>query len=135
MILTSFQDTTRKKLDHICHDLAYKSIQWFGTPGGSNYTVIMMIIKQKDYTFNERLARVWGTYCEYQLNYDYILVFKDGLRDSDECIEQLEFCLKHLKSQPDCRYSIINQGDPETDRPIDELSDIDESEEEEEQVE
>lgn len=67
--------------------MAYRSIQWFGTPGGSTYTVIMMIVKQKDYTFNDRLTRVWGTYCEYQLNYDYILVFKDGLREGEECIE------------------------------------------------
>ena len=87
MILAAFQDETRKKLNHICHDLAYRSIQWFGTPGGSTYTVIMMIVKQKDYTFNDRLTRVWGTYCEYQLNYDYILVFKDGLREGEECIE------------------------------------------------
>ena len=49
--------------------------------------MIMMIVKQKDYIFNDRLARVWGTYCEYQLNYDYILVFKDGLREGEECIE------------------------------------------------
>ena len=65
MIVKAFKDESRRKLEHICHDLAYQSIQWFGTPGGTTYTVIMMIIKQKDYSFSDRLTRVWGTYCEY----------------------------------------------------------------------
>ena len=47
----------------------------------------MMIVKQKEYDFNDRLTRVWGTYCEYLINYEYILVFKDGLREGEECIE------------------------------------------------
>ena len=131
MILTSFHDDTRKTLEHICHDLAYKCIQWFGTPGSTNYSVIMMIVKLQEYDFNERLTRCWGTYCEYQLNYEYILVFKDGLREGEECIEQLQFCLSHLKSQPNCFYSVINQGDKEEDMPLEQFANLDESFEEE----
>ena len=54
------------------------------------------------------------SYCTWSktlLNAEYILVFKDGLREGEECIEQLQFCLNHLKTQPNCFYSVINQGD------------------------
>ena len=47
----------------------------------------MMIVELKKYDFNKRLTEVWGTYCEYQINYDYILVFKDGNRKDETCKE------------------------------------------------
>ena len=58
-------------------------------------------------------------------------MFKDGLREGEECIEQLQFCLNHLKSQPNCFYSVINQGDKEADMPLEQFVDLDESFEEE----
>ena len=58
-------------------------------------------------------------------------MFKDGLREGEECIEQLQFCLSHLKSQPNCFYSVINQGDKEEDMPLEQFANLDESFEEE----
>ena len=73
-----------------------------------------MIIKQRDYIFNEKLAQVWGTYCEYKINQDYLVVFKDGLREGQECTEQLQLCIADLQSQPSCHISIVNQENLET---------------------
>ena len=87
MIIEAFQNNSMTKFDEICQKLAQKSVQSLSTPEGSTYTVIVMIIKQQDYKFNEKLTQAWGTYCEYLINQDYIVVFKDGLRDGQECIE------------------------------------------------
>ena len=65
MIIESFEDASFTKLSHVCHDLALKCINWFGTPGADTYTVIMLIIRKNDYVYHERLREVWGSYAEY----------------------------------------------------------------------
>ena len=45
LIVESFTDKRFKTLTHVSHDLARKCIEWFGTPGGKIYTVIILILR------------------------------------------------------------------------------------------
>lgn len=65
MIVESFATKKFRTLTHVCHDLALKCINWFGTPGAKTYTVLMLIIRKDEYIYEERLSQVWGTYAEY----------------------------------------------------------------------
>ena len=96
MIIESFADKSFNTLTHVCHDLALKCINWFGTPGADTYTVIMTLVREDDYAYHERLNQVWGSYAEYKINSEYILVFKDGLREGEEQQENLTWCLDVL---------------------------------------
>ena len=51
LIVESFDNRQFKKLEHVSHDLARKCIEWFGTPGGNTYTVIILIIPNIDYVY------------------------------------------------------------------------------------
>ena len=65
LIIESFENEKFKTLTHVSHDLARKCINWFGTPGGKTYTVIILILRKKDYIYNKRFNEVWGSYAEY----------------------------------------------------------------------
>ena len=83
----------------MAHSLARKCIEWFGTPGDDNYSTIVVILKTKDYVYDQRFLEVWGFYGEYILNSEYILVYKDGLREGEEPIENHQYCQKVLEKQ------------------------------------
>ena len=73
---------------------------------------------------------MWGTYAEYKINNEFILVFKDGLREGDEPIENLRYCQELFEKQPNSICEIVNKGDGLTDQPlkIDDSSSEDEEE-------
>ena len=81
LIVDSFSSKKFTTLTHIAHDLARRCIQWFGTPEDDSYTVMIMIIREDEFCFNNVFKEAWGSYAEYQINHDCIMVFKDGLRD------------------------------------------------------
>ena len=126
LIVESFAMEEFKVLKHVAHDLARKCIEWFGTPDAANYTVIIVILRSTDYVYDERLLEMWGSYAEYQINNEYILVFKDGLREGDEPIENLNYSRDALKKQPNAVCQIVDQGDNITDVPTN-IDDVNES--------
>ena len=87
LIIEAFANKKFKTLTHICHNVALKCVEWFGTPGGNNYTVMICILRIRDYVHHGRLNEVWGSYAEYQISRDFLLVFKDGIREGQEQIE------------------------------------------------
>ena len=108
LIIEAFNNTDFSTLNHVAHNLARKCIEWFGTPGGDNYTTIVVILKTNDYVHDQRFLEVWGSYGEYILNNEYVLVFKDGLREGEEPIENLQHCLKVFGEQKDAVCQIVN---------------------------
>ena len=115
LIVESFANKKFKKLTHVAHDLARRCIQWFGTPGSTSYTVAILIIRNCDFEFNKIFNEAWGSYAEYQINHDCIMVFKDGIREGEGPIKQLEECIEILENQPRSILQIVNQGDPKQD--------------------
>ena len=87
MIIEAFSNKRFKTLTHVCHDVALKCVGWFGTPGGNTYTVMINILRIQDYVHHDRLNEVWGSYAEYQISHDFVLIFKDGLREGEQPIE------------------------------------------------
>ena len=118
LIVESFASRKFKTLTHVAHDLARRCVQWFGTPDANTYTVAILIIQQKDFAYHSLFNEVWGSYAEYQINHDCIMVFKDGLREGEGPTKQLEQCLDLLKKQKNCILQIVNQGDGVTDMPL-----------------
>ena len=121
LIVESFANKKFKKLTHVAHDLARRCIQWFGTPGSTSYTVAILIIRSCDFEFNKIFNEAWGSYAEYQINHDCIMVFKDGLREGEEPKKQLEECLEILENQQNSILQIVNQGDDKSDKNPEEL--------------
>ena len=121
LIVESFKSKKFTKLTHVAHDLARRCIQWFGTPGSTSYTVAILIIRSCDFEFNKIFNEAWGSYAEYQINHDCIMVFKDGLREGEEPKKQLEECLEILENQQNSILQIVNQGDDKSDKNPEEL--------------
>ena len=90
LIVESFASKKFRTLTHVAHDLARRCIQWFGTPGADTYTVMILIIRGSDFEYNKLFNEAWGSYAEYQINHDCIMVFKDGLREGEEPKQQLQ---------------------------------------------
>ena len=79
---------------------------------------MILIIRVDEFCFNNIYKEAWGSYAEYQINHDCIMVFKDGLRDGKESQQQLEQCIDLFKKQKNCILKIVNQGDGVTDIPL-----------------
>ena len=106
--MDSFSSKKFTTLTHIAHDLARRCIQWFGTPGDDSYTVMILIIREDEFCFNNIYKEAWGSYAEYQINHDCIMVFKDGIREGEGPKKQLEECLEILEKQNRSILQIVN---------------------------
>ena len=49
LIIEAFSNKRFKTLTHVCHDIALKCVAWFGTPGGNTYTVMINVLRIRDY--------------------------------------------------------------------------------------